>query len=112
MIHRLTGSLAAALMTVGLAACGGAYSSVAMSGSPGVDQSPAAYDAPGRIVSISTVATELLFAIGAGERVVAVDAQSNYPAEVPITDLNSFEPNVEAILGFQPRPRRPLLRPG
>ncbi|MED5395034.1 MAG: ABC transporter substrate-binding protein [Actinomycetota bacterium] len=102
MIHRLTGSLAAALMTVGLAACGGAYSSVAMSGSPGVDQSPAAYDAPGRIVSISTVATEMLFAIGAGERVVAVDAQSNYPAEVPITDLNSFEPNVEAILGFQP----------
>ena len=102
MIHRLTGSLAAALMTVGLAACGGAYSSVAMSGLPGVDQSPAAYDAPGRIVSISTVATEMLFAIGAGERVVAVDAQSNYPAEVPITDLNSFEPNVEAILGFQP----------
>ena len=102
MIHRLTGALAAALMAVGLAACGSAYSSVAMSGSPGIDQSSAAYDAPDRIVSISTVATEMLFAIGAGERVVAVDTQSNYPVEVPVTDLNGFEPNVEAILGFQP----------
>ena len=105
MIHRLTGSLAAALMTVGVVAstaCGGAYSSVAMSGSSGVDKSPAAYDAPGRIVSISTVATEILFAIGVGDRVIAVDAQSNYPAEAPITDLSGFEPNIEALIGFQP----------
>ena len=105
MIHRLTGSLANALMAVGLVAstaCGGAYSSVAMSGSSEVGPSPAAHDAPGRIVSISTVATEILFAIGAGDRVVAVDSQSNYPAEVPITGLSGFEPNVEAILGFQP----------
>ena len=105
MIHRLTGSLVVALMAVGLVAstsCGGAYSSVAISGSSEVDHGPALDDAPGRIVSISTVATEMLFAIGAGDRVVAVDAQSNYPADAPITDLSGFEPNVEAILGFQP----------
>jgi len=105
MIHRLAGSLVVALMAVGLVAstsCGGAYSSVALSGSSEVDHGPALDDAPDRIVSISTVATEILFAIGVGDRVVAVDAQSNYPAEVPITNLSGFEPNVEAILGFQP----------
>ena len=105
MIHRLAGSLVVALMAVGLVAstsCGGAYSSVALSGSSEVDHGSALDDAPDRIVSISTVATEILFAIGVGDRVVAVDAQSNYPAEVPITNLSGFEPNVEAILGFQP----------
>jgi len=44
----------------------------------------------------------MLFEIGAGPQVVAVDDQSNYPAEAPITDLSGFTPNLEAILGFQP----------
>jgi iron complex transport system substrate-binding protein len=57
---------------------------------------------PERIVSISPTATEMLFAIGAGERVVAVDDQSNFPADAPTTDLSSFEPNVEAIAEFEP----------
>ena len=34
---------------------------------------------PDRIVSISPTATEMLFAIGAGEQVVAVDDQSELP---------------------------------
>ena len=53
-------------------------------------------------MSISTVATEMLFAIDAGDRVVAVDSMSNYPAEAPTTDLSGYQPNVEAILGFAP----------
>jgi iron complex transport system substrate-binding protein len=57
---------------------------------------------PERIVSISPTATEMLFAIGAGEQVVAVDDQSNFPADAPTTDLSSFEPNVEAIAEFEP----------
>ena len=57
---------------------------------------------PESIVSLSTVATEMLFEIGAGPQVVAVDDQSNYPAEAPITDLSGFTPNLEAILGYQP----------
>ena len=73
-----------------------------MSGSPGVDRGSPAHDGPSRIVSISTVATEMLFAIGAGHRVVAVDSMSNFPSEAPSTDLSGFEPNVEAILGFAP----------
>jgi iron complex transport system substrate-binding protein len=57
---------------------------------------------PERIVSLSSVATEMLFAVGAGDQVVAVDDQSNYPAEAPMTDLSGFTPNVEAILGYEP----------
>jgi iron complex transport system substrate-binding protein len=55
---------------------------------------------PERIVSLSPTSTEVLFAIGAGGQVVAVDDQSNYPEEAPTTDLTGFEPNLEAIAGF------------
>lgn len=57
---------------------------------------------PDSIVSLSATATEMLFAIGAGEQVVAVDDQSTYPADAPLTDLSGFAPNVEAILGYSP----------
>jgi iron complex transport system substrate-binding protein len=57
---------------------------------------------PQRIVSLSPSATEMLFAIGAGEQVLAVDDQSNYPAGAPMTKLSGYEPNVEAIAGYQP----------
>lgn len=57
---------------------------------------------PDAIVSLSPTATESLFAIGAGDQVVAVDAQSDYPAEAPITDLSGYTPNVEAILAHEP----------
>jgi len=57
---------------------------------------------PERIVSLSPTATEDLFAIGAGDQVIAVDDQSNYPADAPTTDLSGFEPNVEAIAGYEP----------
>ena len=36
---------------------------------------------PVRIVSLSATATEMLYAIGAGPQVVAVDEYSNYPQE-------------------------------
>lgn len=59
---------------------------------------------PMRIVSLSPSATEMLYAIGAGAQVVAVDDYSNYPAEAAAlgTMLSGFEPNVEAIAGFTP----------
>jgi iron complex transport system substrate-binding protein len=44
----------------------------------------------------------MLFAIGAGSQVVAVDDQSNFPPEAPKTDLSGYTPNVEAIAGYQP----------
>ena len=62
----------------------------------------AADGAPRAIVSLSPVSTELLFAVGAGEQVIAVDDQSDYPAGVPVTELSRYTPNVEAILGYEP----------
>lgn len=61
-------------------------------------------EVPTRIVSLSPTATEMLFAIGAGDQVVAVDDMSNYPAEAleVQTDLSGFTPNVEAIAAFEP----------
>jgi iron complex transport system substrate-binding protein len=67
------------------------------------DNGPLTFEeAPTAIVSLSATATESLFAIGAGDQVIAVDEQSNYPAEAPITDLSGFQPNVEAIAGYEP----------
>jgi iron complex transport system substrate-binding protein len=57
---------------------------------------------PGSIVSLSATATEMLFAIGAGDQVSAVDSTSNYPADAPVTDLSAFTPNAEAILAHSP----------
>ena len=57
---------------------------------------------PVRIVSLSASATESLFAVGAGKQVVAVDDQSNYPADAPKTKLSGFTPNLEAIVGYKP----------
>jgi iron complex transport system substrate-binding protein len=57
---------------------------------------------PERIVSLSPTATEMLFAIGAGGQVVAVDSNSNHPEEAPKTDLSAYQPNIEAIAGYKP----------
>ena len=62
----------------------------------------AAPEAKQRIVSLSPTATEMLFAIGAGSQVVAVDSNSNYPKEAPRTDLSAYQPNLEAIAGYKP----------
>jgi cobalamin transport system substrate-binding protein len=60
--------------------------------------------APSKIISLSSSATEMLFAIGAGDQVIAVDEFSNFPEEAAakMTELSGFEPNVEAIAGFEP----------
>ena len=57
---------------------------------------------PERIVSLSPSATEMLFAIGAGDQVAAVDDQSNFPPEAPTSDLSGLEPNIEAVASYDP----------
>lgn len=57
---------------------------------------------PERIVSLSPSATEILFAIGAGDQVVAADEYSTYPTQAPTTELSAYDPNVEAIAGYSP----------
>jgi iron complex transport system substrate-binding protein len=57
---------------------------------------------PQRIVSLSPTATEMLFAIGAGDQVAAVDDNSTYPPQAPMTKLSGYQPNVEAIATYRP----------
>jgi iron complex transport system substrate-binding protein len=57
---------------------------------------------PTAIVSLSPTATEMLYAIGAGSQVKAVDKYSDYPKKAPRTNLDELQPNVEAIVSYRP----------
>jgi len=68
-------------------------------GSPNCASGPG----PQMIVSLSPTATEMLFAIGAGDQVGAVDSYSYWPPDAPVKeDLSGWNPNVEAVAAFQP----------
>jgi len=101
-------------LVVALAGCGadsdaaGSESAAETSGGSfpvtvtGADGELTLEEQPETIVSMSATTTEMLFAIGAGEQVAAVDDTSNYPADAPVTDLSAFTPNAEAIAGYEP----------
>jgi iron complex transport system substrate-binding protein len=57
---------------------------------------------PVAIISLSPSVTEMLYAIGAGSQVKAVDQDSDYPPGVPRTQLSGITPNVEAIVADKP----------
>ncbi|RZQ60001.1 ABC transporter substrate-binding protein [Amycolatopsis suaedae] len=57
---------------------------------------------PERIVALSPTVTEVLYAVGAGSQVVAVDSASDFPPEVPKTPLSGLSPDPEAIAGHNP----------
>lgn len=57
---------------------------------------------PTAIISLSPTATEMLYAIGAGHQVSAVDADSDYPPQAPRTKLSYFDPNLEGIVALKP----------
>jgi len=59
---------------------------------------------PERIISLTPATTEMLFAIGAGERVVATTDADDYPPEaVPLPDVGSFGSiDVERIIELGP----------
>jgi iron complex transport system substrate-binding protein len=44
----------------------------------------------------------MLYAIGAGGQVKAVDSLSDYPPQAPRTKLSAYQPNVEAIVAEKP----------
>lgn len=59
--------------------------------------------APERIVSASASHTELLFAIGAGDDVVATDLFSDYPPAAAATEkIDAFNLSVEAVAALDP----------
>ena len=61
---------------------------------------------PQRIISLAPSGTEILFAVGAGDNVVAVDEYSNYPAEaIELPKIGGFDGktiSIEKILSFEP----------
>jgi ABC-type Fe3+-hydroxamate transport system substrate-binding protein len=59
---------------------------------------------PQRVVSLNPATTDLIFALGAGNRLVGRTHWDVYPAEaVKVPDLGSgIRPNVEAVLGARP----------
>ncbi|MGH3409949.1 MAG: ABC transporter substrate-binding protein [Streptosporangiaceae bacterium] len=126
--RRAAGLLAAAVLAIACAACGssapgggaasgsnGSLTKGTSGGTSGGLQSsgfPVTVQAangrvhvgarPGAIVSLSPTLTEMLYAIGAGGQVKAVDEDSDYPPQAPRTKLNGFQPNLEAIVAFKP----------
>jgi iron complex transport system substrate-binding protein len=99
--------LAALAVFVALAACGDDSTTPATT-APATTVPATTVPVPAaaelRIVSLSPTHTEILFAIGAGDAVVAVDEYSNFPPEASVvaSSLSGFEPNVEAIAEYEP----------
>ncbi|RKN86813.1 ABC transporter substrate-binding protein [Paenibacillus ginsengarvi] len=129
-MKKIAALLLALTLSLSLAACGGAKepSNAPVNGSPApapADKTNAgaaqatAYPltlkdttgtevkltkAPQRIVSTSTAETEILFALGLGDRIVGVSDFDNYPAEATSKPKMGgvSAPNVEAILAANP----------
>ena len=57
---------------------------------------------PGRLLSLSASATQMLYAIGAGSQVVGVDKYSTYPADAPRTKFTGYESSAEDYLYLHP----------
>jgi iron complex transport system substrate-binding protein len=58
---------------------------------------------PQRIVSLSATHTEMLYAIGAGDQVVATDLTSDYPPQAAETaKVDAFNFNVEEVAALDP----------
>jgi iron complex transport system substrate-binding protein len=113
--RRLPALVATAIVAAACAACGSTVSATDSKGTvqshsqAGFPVTVTTADGPLRlktrptaIISLSPTATEMLYAIGAGSQVKAVDEDSDYPSQAPRTKLNGFAPNVEAIAGYQP----------
>jgi len=114
--HRLAALVAAAALALSAAACGSSGSTSASGGPGGTAAATGTFPAsittaigvvhvrsrPTVIVSLSPTATEMLYAIGAGSQVKAVDSLSDYPLHAPVSKLSAFQPNLEAIVAYKP----------
>ena len=104
--------LALGAATLLLGACGGSDSSTSSTETvadtavevPVVDDTTAPVEVAGKIVSLSPTATEMLYAIGAQDQIIAVDNYSNFPAEAAAFEpkIDAYEPSVEAIAALDP----------
>ena len=99
--HRLAAAAAAAALALSAVACGSSGSSTGSApGAAGRAAFPAVIKTangvvhirsrPTTIISLSPTATEMLYAIGAGSQVKAVDSDSDYPPQAPMTKLSGL----------------------
>lgn len=68
------------------------------------EPAPAKASAPQRIVSVSPSTTEIVFALGLGDRLVGVSTADDYPPQVKdIPKVGDFgAPNMELLIGLKP----------
>jgi iron complex transport system substrate-binding protein len=71
---------------------------------PAGEPTPAGHPPPARIVSLTPALTEILFAVGAGSRVVGVTDYCDYPPEAASrTKIGGYvNPSVEAVVALKP----------
>ena len=97
-----------AIVMLGVVACEGSSRAERAQGAPVVvddfGDSVAVRPAAQRIISLNPVTTELLFAMGAGSRVVGRSKWDGWPlAALEIPDVgDAMQPNVEALLARRP----------
>ena len=115
-MHRyLTVLIALSLMLLG--ACGTDQPAATTTTAPSTTMEPAEFPVvvasdrgtttvatqPARIAALSATHVEMLYAIGAGEAVIAGDLYSNYPPEAAeLTLVDSFNLNLEALIDLDP----------
>lgn len=95
---------AAVLLVAGLARCAGPAGSGAITVVDDVGDTVSLARPAGRVVSLIPAATEVLFALGAGETVVGRTTWCDYPpaaAGVPVVG-GGLDPNVEAVVAAGP----------
>jgi iron complex transport system substrate-binding protein len=89
-----------ALMALLVAAwCGLGWALSSLQAAPDVKTS-----APQRIVSLTPDVTEMLFAIGLGDKIVGVSTYCDYPPEAALRPKvgTYWEPDVEAVIALKP----------
>lgn len=118
LIRRLPAIALAAALATAAAACGTSVpnASAGGSGATGAASAGQAFPVnvtaangsvhigkrPASIISLAPSATEMLYAIGAGSQVKAVDQDSNFPPSAPRTALSGLTPSIEAIVARKP----------
>jgi len=110
--RRLPALAAAAVLAISLAACGSQAGATPQVGGGRAAAFPVTLTTangpvtvkarPHAIISLSPAVTEMLYAIGAGSQVKAVDADSSFPPQAPRSKLSGLQPNIEAIVAAKP----------
>ena len=103
-MSRLTGSWSFIVVACALAACERRVATAYDTSTDDFGDTIVVAAAPARIVSLNPTTTELLYAIGAGTRLVGRTSYDKIPAAVStVPDLGpGLRPNVEAVLSARP----------